>query len=87
MLDDARLQTQWGLRISPQRLRALDAMTLLEQQGMPAVWRRSIIEALDVIDLLDARIGPLDHELHPLARADARVALLETIPASAICWD
>src|SRR4051795_4610816 len=74
------LQTQWGLRISLQRLRAPDAMTLLEQQGMPAVWRRSIIEALDVIDLLDARISPLDCELHPLARADARVVLLDTIP-------
>src|SRR3954452_17754883 len=29
------LQTQWGLRLSLQRLRAPDAMTLLEQQGMP----------------------------------------------------
>jgi hypothetical protein len=54
-------QTQWGwgLRISLQRLRAPDAMTLLEQQGMPAVWRRSIAEALDVIQLLDARITPI----------------------------
>ena len=74
------LLTQWGLRISLQRLRAPDAMTLLEQQGMPAVWRRSIAEALDVIDLLDARITPIDHELRPLARADARVVLLDTIP-------
>ena len=55
-------------------------MTALERQGMPAVWRRSIIEALDVIELLDARITPLDHELRPLARADARVVLLDTIP-------
>src|SRR4051794_18791786 len=47
---------------------------------MPAVWRRSIAEALDVIDLLDTRITPIDHELHPLARADARVVLLDTIP-------
>jgi transposase len=74
------LQTQWGLRISLTRLRAPDAMTLLEQQGMPAVWRRSIAEALDVIDLLDARITPLDQQLRPLARADARVVLLDTIP-------
>ena len=74
------LQTQWGLRISLQRLRAPDAMTVLERQGMPAVWRRSIIEALDVIELLDARIAPLDAELGPLARADARVVLLDTIP-------
>ena len=72
--------TQWGLRVSLQRLRAPDAMTLLEQRGMPAVWRRSIAEALDVIELLDARIAPLDRELAPLARADARVVLLDTIP-------
>ena len=69
-----------GLRISLQRLRSADAMTLLERQGMPAVWRRSIAEALDVIELLHARITPIDHELRPLARADARVVLLDTIP-------
>ena len=51
------LQTQWGLRISLRRRRSPDAITLLERQGMPAVRRRSIAEALDVIDLLDARIG------------------------------
>src|SRR5215213_11493965 len=73
------LQTQWGLRFSLRRLRAPDAMTVLERQGMPAVWRRSIAEALDVNDLLDARITPIDHELRPLARADARVILLDTI--------
>jgi transposase len=33
-----------------------------------------------VIDLLDARITPIDQELRPLARADARVILLDTIP-------
>jgi transposase len=74
------LLTQWGLRLSLRRLREPDAMALLEQRGVPEVWRRSIAEALDVIDLLDARIGPLDHELGPLARADARVVLLDTIP-------
>ena len=45
------LQTQWGLRLSVRRLRGPDAMTLLERQGMPAVWRRSIAEALDVMRL------------------------------------
>src|SRR3954462_14042518 len=74
------LQTQWGLRLSLRRLRAPDGMALLEAQGMPAVWRRSITEALDVIDLLDERITPIDQELRPLARADARVILLDTIP-------
>jgi transposase len=57
------LLTQWGLRLSLRRLRDPDAMVLLEHHGVPEVWRRSIAEALDVIDLLDARIGPLDHEL------------------------
>jgi len=74
------LLTQWGLRFSLKRLRAPDAMTLLEQRGVPSVWRRSIAEALAVIELLDARIGPLDAELGPLARADTRVAPLDTIP-------
>jgi len=81
------LLTQWGLRFSLKRLRAPDAMTLLEQRGVPSVWRRSIAEALAVIELLDARIGPLDAELGPLARADTRVAPLDTIPASAPCSD
>ena len=74
------LLTQWGLRLSLRRLRAVDGMELLEQRGVPAVWRDSIAEALTVIDLLDARIGPIDDELVPLARADARVRLLDTIP-------
>jgi len=55
-------------------------MELLERRGVPEVWRRSIAEALAVIDLFDARITPIEHELAPLASADARVALLDTIP-------
>jgi transposase len=74
------LQTQWGLRLSVRRLRAPDAMSVLERQGMPAVWRRSIAEALEVIDMLDTRLAPIDQELRPLARGDARVMLLDTIP-------
>jgi transposase len=74
------LLTQWGLRLSLRRLREPDAMTLLAQRGVPEVWRRSIAEALAVIDVLDARIAPIDAELGPLARADTRVALLDTIP-------
>ena len=73
------LLTQWGMRLWPGRLRQPDAMELLEQRGLPAVWRRSIHEALDVIDLLDSRIAPLEEELRPLARADPRVGLA-TIP-------
>jgi transposase len=66
------LQTQWVLRVSLGRLRAPDAMTLLAQQGMPAVWRRSIAEALDVIDLLDGAdrrfaVFPGDIEHHEVS--------------------
>ena len=57
-----------------------DGLELLARSGMPAVWRRSIEEALAVIDLLDERIAPLDAELKPIARADPDVALLVTIP-------
>jgi transposase len=74
------LLTQWGLRLSLRRLREADAMALLQQRGVPQVWRRSIAEAIELIDLLDARITPLDQELAPLARADSRVVLLDTIP-------
>jgi transposase len=55
-------------------------MELLERRGMPEVWRRSVAEALAVIEPLDERIAPLDRELGPLARADRRVSLLSTIP-------
>jgi transposase len=74
------LLTQWGMRVSLDRLRQPDAIELLERCGVPAVWRRSVREALEVIDLLDSRIAPLEQELRPLARADARVRLLDTIP-------
>ncbi len=72
--------TQWGLRMSLKRLREPGAMELLAERGVPEVWQRSISEALALIDLLDARISPLDQELRPLAAADARVVLLDSIP-------
>jgi transposase len=72
--------TQWGLKIPVTRLRQPDAMALLEARGVPEVWRRSVAEALAVIDWLDQRLAPLERELGPLARADPRVVLLETIP-------
>jgi len=74
------LGTQWGLRLSSERLRRKDGLELLAQSSMPAVWQRSIEEALAVIELLDARIAPLEQELAPIARADRNVALLVTIP-------
>jgi transposase len=74
------LLTQGGLRISLERLRAPDAMELLAKRGVEETWRRSIAEALAVIDLLDARIAPLHEELRPFAAADPRVLLLRTIP-------
>lgn len=74
------LLTQWGLRLSLERLRDEDAIALLESRGMPSAWRDSIAEALAVIDLLDARIAPINRELRPLAAADPRVLLLVTIP-------
>ena len=74
------LLTQWGLRIPFDRLTKGDALELLEKRGMPAVWRRSVAEAVAVAELLDRRIEPLDRELEPLARSDPRVMLLETIP-------
>jgi transposase len=41
------LCTQWGLRISLDRLREPTAAELLERHGMPAVWRDSIAEVRD----------------------------------------
>jgi transposase len=75
-----RVLSQWGLKLSTTRLRRSDAMELLEARGMPEVWRRSAAEALAVMDWLDERLAPLEHELSPLASADRRVPLLGTIP-------
>jgi len=50
------LLTQWGLRLSLKRLRAPDAMDLLAARGVEEAWRRSIAEALEVIDLLDGSV-------------------------------
>ena len=74
------------LRILLERLRQADGLGLVEVCGVPEVWRRSVSEALAVIDLLDERIAPLDRELGPLARADRRVELLRTIPGIGPCW-
>ena len=47
---------------------------------MPAVWRASIAELLELAAEMDRRITPIDRELAPLARSDERARLLATIP-------
>ena len=74
------LLTQFGLRISHARLRKPDGMQLLERRGVPAVWRASISELLELADEMDRRIDPVDRELGPIARSDERARLLATIP-------
>ena len=55
-------------------------MELLAERGVDETWRRSIAEALAVIDLLDERVAPLERELRQAAGDDGRVVLLKTIP-------
>jgi transposase len=74
------LLTQFGLRISWRRLRKPDGMQLLERRGVPAVWRASIAELLELASEMDRRIDPIDRELAPLAGSDERVKLLRTMP-------
>jgi transposase len=77
------LLTQWGLRRGLTALRKPDAITELEELGVPATWRQSIVTLLGVIDDLDAQLAPLEQELRPHARQDPRVQLLMTIPGVA----
>ena len=72
--------SQWGIKLSRATLREPGALELLEARGVPEVWRRSVSEALAVIDWVDGRLAPLERELAPLARTDPRVELLRTIP-------
>jgi transposase len=72
--------SQFGVRLAFDRLRAPDAEQLLAARGVPAVWRRSIAEAVAIVRVLDERLVPIEQELRPLARADERVRLLVTIP-------
>jgi transposase len=74
------LLTQFGLRISHAQLRKPGAMELLESGGVPAVWRASIAELLELAEEMDQRITPIDRELGPLARSDERAKLLATMP-------
>src|SRR4051812_34985568 len=68
--------SQFGVRLAFKRLREPDAEQLLADRGIPEVWRRSVAEAVAVVDVLDQRLIPLEREL----RADPRVRLLVTIP-------
>src|SRR5512147_2578990 len=52
------LLTQFGLRISSARLRKPDAIELLERRGVPALWRASIAELLELAEEMDRRIIP-----------------------------
>jgi len=52
----------------------------IADRGVEETWRRSIAEALAVIELFDERLAPLERELRQAAKADARVILLKTIP-------
>ena len=74
------LLTQFGLRIPYARLRQPDGLELLERRGVPAVWRDSIAHHLDQIDEIQRRLAPIDCELRPIADADPRARLLQTIP-------
>jgi len=74
------LLSQWGVRAGVTHLRKPGAVDALGERGVPEVWRASITEAIAVIDMLDARIAPIDAGLVQLARDDPRAALLRTIP-------
>ena len=52
--------SQFGVKLPLSRLRQADALELLERRGVPEVWRRSVAEAIAVVDLLDQRLAPLD---------------------------
>jgi hypothetical protein len=49
--------TQFGIRSAFDRLLQPDAGELLERRGVPEVWRRSVAEAVAVVDHLDALLA------------------------------
>jgi transposase len=75
--------TQWGLRTGITALRKPGAVDRLAEQGVPDTWRRSVTVLLEIIDDLDRQLDPIQRELRPIARADARVEKLITIPGVA----
>lgn len=48
--------------------------------NVPAVWLRSVKEAVELVGVIDSRLDVLDKELIHVARKDRRVKLLKTIP-------
>src|SRR5205823_8325069 len=55
-------------------MRQPDGPALLEARGVPQVWRRSVAEALAVIDWLDGRLAPLERAAPAGSRRLARRA-------------
>lgn len=72
--------TQWGLRLTLDKLRVLDHQKLLTDKGVGAVARRSVAEAIEMVDEIDARLTSYDKALLQKARKDPRVKRLKTIP-------
>ena len=80
------LLTQWGLRISLDRLRAEDAMQLLADRGVEQTWRRSIAEAVAVIELLDGAPGSAQARAPRSGQvATSAFGCSRRSPVSAIC--
>ena len=52
----------------------------LSEQGVPAVWIRSLRVLLDVVDDPKQQLAAIDKELRPIARTEHLVQLLSTIP-------
>lgn len=74
------LMTQWGLKLTLDRLRTKDHQRILADHGVPKIWRRSVAQAVEMVDLLDQRLNIYDKDLLKLARRDPRVKRLKTIP-------
>ncbi len=74
------ITTQWGLRLTCDRLRAKDHQKLLQDHGVPTTWCDSIAQTIELVDVFDERLAQHDRKMRSLARKDPRVKLLKTIP-------
>ena len=50
--------SQFGVKLAFDRLREADALELLAERGVPEVWRRSIVEVVAIVRVLDERLIP-----------------------------